>query len=406
MNKVINAKDKVEEIISSFARTTDEILTLEEFKKLLLSGKQLRMKYGVDVTSAHMHIGHAVNLWMYRKLQEMGHKVIFLIGDFTTQIGDPTGKNKTRPVIAPEEIEKNGKAFMEQAMMVLHNDPALVEIRRNSEWFGSMKAGEFLNLLKEVTHERLLSRDMFRKRINEGKEIYMHELTYPIIQGYDSAALEADLTIIGSDQLYNEMMGRFYQEKSGQKPQVIITTKITPGICGKEKQSKSIGNYIGLGHSPREKFGRVMSIPDNLILEYFRVYTDLSLKDIKEIEEVLHKEPMKCKLKLSEEIVARYHGEESGRKERQWFLDTFSKGKVPEDIPVVTIGKVSFKAFEAVRKCLSKEKFSNSEIRRLFKQRGIKIDGEAIRDINDEVELSSDIIIKVGKRMWFKLVLG
>ncbi len=403
MNKIINDPDTIEEVMSSFSRTTDEIITLEEFRKLLLSGKKLRMKYGVDVTSAHMHIGHAVNLWMYRRLQELGHKVIFLTGDFTTQIGDPTGKNKTRPVIPEEEIQKNAKAFIDQAMMVLHNDPEVVEIRKNSEWFDLMKAGEFLNLLKLVTHDRLISRDMFRKRMEEGKEIYMHEMTYPLIQGYDSVALEADLTIIGSDQLYNEMMGRFYQEKFGRKPQVIITTKITPGICGREKQSKSLGNYVGLGHSPGEKFGRIMSIPDNLILQYFEVYTDITDTDIEEIKEEIIKDPMKCKLKLAETIVARYHGKEIAGKESDRFLNTFSRKQVPEDIPVVSIRCASLKAFEIVRKCLPEEKFSNSEIRRLFSQGAVKIDGNAVEDINKEIALQEGIILKVGKRMWFKV---
>ncbi|MDP7552581.1 MAG: tyrosine--tRNA ligase, partial [Nitrospinaceae bacterium] len=235
-------------LLESFARTSEEIFSLNEFEELLKSGKQIRIKYGVDVTSPFLHIGHAVNLWMMRELQELGHKVIFLIGDFTTQIGDPTGRSDTRPIILREEIEKNAEEFIRQAKMVLRfDDPNLLEVRKNSEWFSEYSLSDFLKLLAMVTHARLISRDMFQRRIEKQEDIYMHEMIYPILQGYDSYVLESDLTIIGSDQLFNEMLGRFYQQKLGQKPQVIITTKITPGIDGKAKQSKSLDNYIGLG---------------------------------------------------------------------------------------------------------------------------------------------------------------
>ncbi|HVU66979.1 MAG TPA: tyrosine--tRNA ligase, partial [Ktedonobacteraceae bacterium] len=270
-----------EELLASFARTTEEMFAPAEFTRLLASGRQLRIKYGVDVTAPYLHTGHAVNLWMMRQMQDMGHKVLFLIGDFTTRIGDPTDRDLLRPVLPAEEIERNAEAFIEQARMVLRfDDPALLEIRRNSEWYERTRAEELLRLFSMVTHARLIARDMFQARIQQGREIYTHELLYPILQGYDSVQLQADLTIIGSDQLFNEMLGRFYQERYGQSPQVIITTRITPGIDGKAKQSKSLGNYIGLGHSPREKFGRAMKLPDDLILTYLEVYTDVPLRDI------------------------------------------------------------------------------------------------------------------------------
>ena len=235
--------------------------------------------------SPHLHIGHAVNLWMMRELQDLGHKVYFLIGDFTTQIGDPTGRSNTRPVIPQAEIDKNAEEFIRQAKMVLRfDDPDLLEIRRNSEWFSEYKLADFLKLLSMVTHARLISRDMFQRRIESHEDIYLHEMIYPILQGYDSYALESDLTIIGSDQLFNEMLGRFYQQRFGQNPQVIITTKITQGIDGKAKQSKSLDNYIGLGHSSRDKFGRCMKIPDDLIIDYLKVYTKVPLEEIIEIE--------------------------------------------------------------------------------------------------------------------------
>lgn len=390
----------IDAVLSEFARTTDEIFSLDELKRLLTSGKQLRMKYGVDVTAPNLHIGHAVNLWMYRRLQELGHRVIFLIGDFTTQIGDPTGKSKTRPVLPEEEIQRNARAFIEQAFMVLHRDEEVVEVRRNSEWFGRMEAGRLLSLLSTVTHSRLISRDMFQRRIKDAEDIYMHELVYPILQGYDSVELNADLTIIGSDQLFNEMIGRTYQEKFGQRAQVIVTTKITPGTDGKHKQSKSLDNYIGLGHAPREKFGRIMSIPDTLVIQYFEVYTDLPLERVARVRDEMADDPMGCKLFLAESIVARYHGADVAGREREWFVHTFSQRQMPEDIPHVKMPSAEPTAFEVVRHCLG-ESVSRNELRRLFQQGAIRIDDEVVRQPDHLVRLPTHV--KAGKRKWFRV---
>lgn len=404
MAKVIKDPKVVSELIDSFSRTTEEIFSLEELKRQLLLGKQLVLKYGVDVTAADLHIGHAVNLWMYRKLQELGHKVIFLIGDFTTQIGDPTGKNKTRPVIQQEEIKKNSGHFIKQALMVLHDEPQVLEIRRNSEWFDKMPAKELLSLLSMVTYSHLVARDMFRKRRQAKEDIYTHELVYPILQAYDSVVLKADLTIIGSDQLYNEMMGRLFQEKFGQPPQVIITTKITPGIDGKEKQSKSLNNYIGLLHSPRDKFGRVMSIPDSLIVEFFKVYTEVPMKEIRDIEMGVSSEPMKYKLLLAGEIVKRYHGAKIAEGEREWFVKTFSQREMPEDIVEISIGEKRVTAFGIIRKCFPLHEKSNSEIRRLFQQSAVKFEEKTVTNIDEEVDVPQQgLNVKVGKRAWFKV---
>ena len=396
----------VERVLDAFARTTDEIVTLDELRNLLRSGRQMRIKYGVDVTAPMMHIGHAVNLWMMRELQEIGHKVIFLIGDFTTRIGDPTGRDALRPVITEEEISHNADAFIEQVGKVLLTDEDGVEIRRNSEWFDDFPTSRFLTLMGMVTHERLLSRDMFRKRIEDGAGLYMHELTYPIIQGYDSVALESDLTIVGSDQLFNEMMGRFYQERFQQAPQVLITTKVTPGIDGKQKQSKSLGNYIGLDHDAREKFGRVMSIPDPLIAPYLEVYTSLPLARVAELVDLAATDPMEAKKVLGQAIVARYHGEEAAGAERRWFEEVFSKGRQPDDIEERTFSEQPATAFDLVRACLSAADFSNSKIRRLFEQGAVKLDGEKLLDFAAPVELSAEgQTLRLGKRTWFQVRL-
>jgi tyrosyl-tRNA synthetase len=392
-----------EEIIKIFARTTSDIFSLEEFNELIKSGRQLRIKYGVDVTAATLHTGHAVNLWMMRKLQDMGHKVVFLIGDFTTQIGDPTGKSKTRPVISKKEIDRNTDDFIEQVKMVLRfDDPNLIEIRRNSEWFGSMPAGEFLKLLSLVTHARLISRDMFQKRIETSQDIYMHEMIYPILQGYDSVVLESDLTIIGSDQLFNEMLGRFFQEKFGQKPQVIITTKITAGIDGKEKQSKSLGNYIGLAHSSKDKFGRVMSIPDNLIVDYLKVYTEIPLEEVAVMEQEIVKDPMKIKKLLAREIVSRYHGAEEAKKELEWFEQTFSAKAIPSDIKELELQEGAT-TLDAVLAFFESTK-SKTFVKSLFEQGAVYRNQERVNDLQELV--ASGDVFKVGKRNWFKIIIS
>jgi tyrosyl-tRNA synthetase len=397
------SEDIVSIIQSAFARTTDEIFSLEEWKKLLSSGKQLRIKYGVDVTAPYLHIGHAVNLWMMRLLQDCGHKVIFLIGDFTTQIGDPTGKNKTRPVISQKEIERNTQKFIEQAKMVIRfDDPELLEVRKNSEWFGKMPMREFLKILSMVTHSRLISRDMFQKRLIDQADIYMHELIYPILQGYDSFVLKADLTIIGSDQLFNEMMGRFYQERFGQTPQVIITTKITPGIDGATKQSKSLNNYIGLGHSPRDKFGRIMRLPDKLIYTYFNVYTLVSESDLKGLANLIQSDPLEAKKQLASEIVKRYHGDHMAKEEREWFDQTFSHHQAPTDIPDVIMDNATTIAFDVVQKFFGDKK-SKSEIRRLFQQGGISRNNKKVINSMEQIILSDGDVFRIGKRTWFRV---
>lgn len=397
---------KIEQLSAIFARTTEEIFSTKELEEMLQQGKQLRIKYGVDVTAPYLHIGHAVNLWMMRELQDLGHKVIFLIGDFTTQIGDPTGKNKTRPVISKEDIERNTSEFIEQVKMVLRfDDPNLLEIRKNSEWYESMESSKLLKLMSLVTHSRLISRDMFQKRIADSTDIYMHELIYPILQGYDSVILESDLTIIGSDQLFNEMMGRFFQEKFGQRQQVIITTKITSGIDGAAKQSKSLNNYIGLGHSPRDKFGRVMRLPDSLIPIFFEVYTEVPEPKLKVFAEMTKSGPLEAKKQLAMEIIKRYHGDEVAKKEREWFDNTFSRREVPADAPTITLASGKMQALAILLQFFAEQKSrkSNREVRQLFLQGGVTLNGRKICDPMEILSLVDGDAFQTGKRNWFRV---
>ncbi|MDW8303444.1 MAG: tyrosine--tRNA ligase [Acidobacteriota bacterium] len=398
----------MEKIIEDFARTTEEIFSLERFKKKLSSKKQLTIKYGVDVTAPFLHLGHAVNLWMMRRLQEEGHKVVFLIGDFTTKIGDPTGKLATRPVISEQEIKVNSEELISQVSHILTvNDHRVFEIRRNSEWFSKMSVSDFLSLLSMVTHSKLISRSMFQKRQQEGKEIYMHEMIYPILQGYDSVILESDLTIVGTDQLFNEMIGCFFQEKFGQEPQVIITTKITPGLDGKEKQSKSLGNYVAIKDSPREKFGKIMNLPDELIIQWMEVYTTLPLKEIREYEKKMQQgeiNPKDVKLILAESIVERYHKKEVALAEKQWFLETFSKGSFPTDALIVQIPGGSYSLVEFLKHIQPNK--SNSELKSLIRQKAVEINGSKITDARCRINVISNetFYVRVGKKEFYRVV--
>lgn len=386
------------------ARTTDDTFSLEDFKKKLSTGKQLRIKYGVDVTAPFLHIGHAVNLWMMRYLQELGHKVVFLIGDFTTRIGDPTGKSKTRVVPSREEIESNAQRFIEQVGTVLLTTEDVFEVRRNSEWFDQMPMDEFLSLLSMVTHARLIQRDMFQRRLDNNEEIFVHELLYPILQGYDSKMLESDLTIVGSDQLFNEMMGRFYQSKFDQESQVVLTTKITPGTDGKAKQSKTLGNYIAMADAPRDMFGKMMSIPDHLIWSYLEVYTDAPIPKIEELRASVEggqMNPRDAKLYAAQALVLRYHGQETADAEKAWFLETFSKKKIPDDVPEIKVSATNSWE-ELLQLCLPND--SKSAIRRLVRQGAIKFSKQSLSEgqLKDSPE-ETDFILQIGKRRWFKV---
>jgi tyrosyl-tRNA synthetase len=400
------ANDKnIDAILSHFDRTADQYLSKAEFADKLRSGRSLRIKYGVDVRTPLLHIGHAVNLWLMRYLQEMGHKVVFVIGDFTTRIGDPDGRLETRPMMKQEDVANNIQAFLDQAKLVLRfDDPNLIEIRRNSEWYNKLSMSEFIDLTSLITHARLLSRDTFRARIAHNREIYVHETLYPILQGYDSLVVESDLAIIGSDQMFNESMGRLLQEKHGKEPQTLITTNITPGIDGRGKQSKSEGNYIGLLHSPRDKFGRVMSIPDYLIDVYFRMYTDVPLHDIALISDLIEKDPRSAKMRLAREIVARYHGQAIAEAEEEWFENTVSKGMPPDLIPTLAVMGPRIETLDLV--ALARYGKSRSDSRRLIKQGGVELNGEKLKDPDHILDVKTNDILKIGKRNWFRIEIS
>ncbi|GAA2757348.1 tyrosine--tRNA ligase [Actinopolymorpha rutila] len=395
-------------LLADLARTTDEVVSRPELEALLDSGRPLRIKYGVDCTAPFLHLGHAVNLWMMRRLQDAGHTVVFLLGDVTTQVGDPTGRAETRPVLPRAAIEANAAAFLEQAGMVLRTEPEVFEVRRNSEWYDTLTTRDWLTLLSHVTHGQLMARDMFRRRVAEGRDIAMHELVYPVLQGYDSWAMRSDLTIVGSDQLFNEMLGRHYQQRLGGKAQVVITTRITPGIDGRAKQSKSLGNYVALTDPPREKFGKLMSIPDALVPGYLEVYTTVPMSVAEQARPAVERggrEVRDAKLGLAEAVVARYHGADRAAAERQWFRSTFSARHEPTDVPVLSVATETdwLTVWDLV--CLAQPDLSRSAARRLVDQGGVRLDDRVLADVDQVLPAGTGegALLRIGRRRWFRL---
>jgi tyrosyl-tRNA synthetase len=393
-------------VVDRLRRTTDTIIGEADLLNRLRSGRPLRIKYGVDCTAPDLHLGHAVNLWMMRYLQDLGHRVVFLLGDLTTRIGDPSGRSETRPVLTPAEIDANAASFLTQVSLVLRTDPEVFEVRRNSEWFDSMDTATLLELFSQVTQAQLMARDMFRERVAAGREIGLHELAYPVLQGYDSFAMDSDLTIVGSDQLFNEQMGRHFQQRLGAAPQVVITTTITPGTDGGPKQSKSLNNYIGLTDTAKNKFGKLMSLPDELVKQYSLVYTDLPSRTVEELGDQAvagGRAARDAKLKLAESVVARYHGKDAAAAERVNFTSIFSHRNQPEDIAELVVAPRRLTILELLRAARPED--SNSELRRLIRQGAVALDGEKVTDPEQTVDLHDheSVVLRSGRRAWHRI---
>jgi tyrosyl-tRNA synthetase len=391
-------------VIDRLRRTTDNVIGADDLRERLDSGRPLRIKYGVDCTAPDLHLGHAVNLWMMRQLQDLGHRVVFLLGDLTTRVGDPTGRSETRPVLTPEQIDANAASFLEQVSLVLRTDPEVFEVRRNSEWYDGMPVAELLGLFAQVTQAQLMSRDMFRERVAAGREIAVHELVYPVLQGYDSFAMRSDLTIVGSDQLFNEQLGRHFQQRLGAPPQVVMTTTITPGIDGRAKQSKSLNNYIGLTDSPRDKFGKLMSIPDELVEPYARVYTELPLDTVAALADAATAggpAARDAKLRVAAAVVTRYHGAGTAKSSLADFRRTFTDRGEPTDMPEVVVTGSAATTFDLLRAVRPND--SNSALRRLLRQGAVTINGVRTDDPTASVDLSTDVVLKSGARTWHRI---
>ncbi len=389
---------EVSEALSLIRRGADEILVEAELEKRLRSGKKLRVKAGFDPTAPDLHLGHTVLINKLRHFQELGHEVVFLIGDFTGMIGDPTGNSATRPPLTPEEVADNARTYKDQIFKILDADKTVVEF--NSRWMNKMSPAQLIQLASHSTVARMLERDDFSKRYKSGKAIAIHEFLYPLIQGYDSVVLEADVELGGTDQKFNLLMGRQLQETYAQTPQVVITMPLLEGLDGVNKMSKSLGNYIGVDEPPNEMFGKIMSISDELMWRYFEL---LSFRDATEIAGFRQKiaeglNPRDVKFELAGEIVARFHGHHAARKAREAFIERFQKGAIPEDLPKRSLnaGAEGIPIAQALKAAGLVP--STSEAFRMLKQGAVRIDGEKVDSRNLLFSAGECHVLQVGKR--------
>ena len=382
-------------------RGTDEILTESDLKKKLESGKQLIVKAGFDPTAPDLHLGHTVLLNKLRHFQDLGHKVIFLIGDFTGQIGDPSGKNKTRPTLDKKELIKNAKTYEKQVFKILKKD--LTEVRFNSEWCNELGAAGLISLASKYNVARMLERDDFNKRYNANQSIAVHEFLYPLVQGYDSVALKADIECGGTDQKFNLLVGRELQRSYDQEPQVVLTVPILEGLDGTNKMSKSLNNFIAIDEQPDEMFGKIMSISDELMWRWFELLSFIPENEIsilkKEVDNGAN--PRDIKFILAEELVDRFHEKGEGSNCKQKFLERFQKGAMPSDIKEVDIDIENETILLTNLLKTVEMTSSTSEAMRLIKQGGVKIDSEKVSDtkleiIGSKIEMGSKLFDRVS----------
>ena len=392
----------IEDTLAIFERGADEILPLEELKKKLQKNKPLRIKVGFDPTAPDLHLGHTVVINKMKQLQDLGHEIIFLIGDFTGMIGDPSGKNVTRKPLTKDEVLENSKSYQEQVFKILDKDKTRIVF--NSEWMGKMSSSEMVSLASKQTVARMLERDDFSKRYKSEQAISIHEFLYPLIQGYDSLALQADMELGGTDQKFNLLMGRDLQKQAGKEPQVILTMPLLEGLDGVQKMSKSLDNYIGIDETPVDMFGKLMSISDELMWRYLELLSFESLETIeswkKEVED--GENPRNIKFRLAEEIITRFHSNELAKQAQQNFIDRFAKNQTPDKMDEFT--------FQNGTKIANLLKDSNlvsstSEAFRMIKQGAAKMDGEKITN-KDLEPTAGTSVYQVGKRKFARVTIS
>lgn len=393
------------EQLDEIRRGAQEILTEDELIARLGQGRPLRVKAGFDPTAPDLHIGHTVLINKLRQFQELGHEVIFLIGDFTGLIGDPSGKSSTRPPLTPAEVAENAHTYEEQIFKIL--DPQRTRVDFNSRWMGKMDAAGLVTLAAKHTVARMLERDDFHQRFRAGKTIAVHEFLYPLIQGYDSVALEADVEIGGTDQKFNLLVGRQLQQAYGQPPQVVLTMPLLEGLDGVQKMSKTLGNYVGITDRPEEMFGKLMSISDELMWRYFEL---LSFRPLAEIDRLRKRiadggNPRDVKFELAGEIVARFHGAAAARAAQDGFVRQFREGDWPEDMPEISLdcpaGKLPIAHLLQAANLVS----SSSEGLRMIRQGAVRVDGSRIEDRSLEIATGATYVVQVGKRKFARVSL-
>lgn len=392
----------IDQQLEVIQRGVDEILPLDELKKKLEKNKPLRIKLGMDPTAPDLHLGHTVVMNKMKQLQDLGHEVIFLIGDFTGMIGDPTGKNVTRKPLSKKDILENAKTYSDQVFKILDKDKT--KIAFNSEWMNKMSSTEMISLASKHTVARMLERDDFSKRYKGGQAISIHEFLYPLVQGYDSVALRADMELGGSDQKFNLLVGRELQKQANMEPQVILTMPILEGLDGVQKMSKSLDNYIGVDEDPDSMFGKIMSISDDLMWRYLDLLSFESLETIaswrREVEN--GENPRNIKFRLAEEIISRYHDNDQAKKAQQNFIDRFAKNQIPDEMDEFTFSK-GIKLANLLKD--SKLVNSTSEAFRMIKQGAVKMDGEKIND-KDLTPNEGTSVYQVGKRKFARVTIS
>jgi tyrosyl-tRNA synthetase len=394
------------EQLAIIGRGTTEILVESELLEKLKTGRPLRIKAGFDPTAPDLHLGHTVLINKMRQFQDLGHEVIFLIGDFTGMIGDPTGKNVTRPALTETEVEANAKTYTRQVFKIL--DPSRTRVVFNSEWMASLGAAGLIKVAAKHTVARMLERDDFSKRYAGGQPIAIHEFLYPLIQGYDSVALEADVELGGTDQKFNLLVGRQLQEAYGQTPQIVLTMPLLEGLNGGEKMSKSLDNYVGIDESAESMFGKIMSISDDLMWRYFELLSFRTLDDIGGLKCEIDagRNPKDAKIELAREVVARFHDATAAARAAEDFSRRFSQGQLPDEIPEVVV-KVSPDGL-ALANVLKESGLaaSTSESHRLVKQGAVRLNGEKVHDSRQLLRAGSEFLIQVGKRRIARVILG
>ena len=395
----------MKENLNLIKRGIDELIGEDELIAKLKSKKQLIVKAGFDPTAPDLHLGHTVLINKLRHFQQLGHQIIFLIGDFTGMIGDPSGKNKTRPALDEAEIKKNAKSYKEQVFKIL--DSKLTDVRFNSEWSKKLGAEGIIKLASQYNLARMLERDDFNKRYKSNQTIALHEFLYPLIQANDSIALEADIELGGTDQKFNLLVGRELQRAYGQESQVVITVPILEGLDGKNKMSKSLDNYVGIDESPSEMFGKIMSISDELMWRWFDLLSFKSTDEINELkaEQAKGKNPRDIKIELAKELIARFHDDQSANLAEENFINQFQKKNMPDDIEEVslTLSESSIPLANLLKDCGMTS--STSEAIRMIKQGAVRIDEEKITDTKHIIPAGTSAIYQVGKRKFKKITL-
>ena len=399
---MISAQEQVRQIKHGVADLINEQDLVKKIEKSIKKNKPLVVKLGLDPTAPDIHLGHTVPLRKLRLFQEFGHQVVIVIGGFTARIGDPTGKSVTRPPLTKEEVLKNAETYKTQIFKVL--DPEKTIVRDNSEWLESMNFADVLRLASSYTVARMMERDDFSKRFKEGRPIGVHEFMYPLMQGQDSVALHADVEFGGTDQTFNLLMGRHLQELEGQEPQVVITMPLLEGLDGIQKMSKSLGNYIGIDEEPKEMYGKAMSIPDELMMRYFMLVTDMSIEEQEDMAKRLESgelHPRDAKMQLARTIVRLYHGEEAAFEAEEEFKRVFQQRAMPTDIPEYAMDAPTEPIFVPQFCTDAGLTASNGEARRSIKAGAFKVNGEKYTEEN--LKLEDGMIVQVGKRKFVKI---